>query len=77
MFKYNNTNKFKNIQRIIDSLKQQKGIIIGVQSAGRIEYLLSQRHFLINSVEISGQDVNTGRTVQLILNIQELAQNIV
>jgi hypothetical protein len=76
MFKYDNRYKNENIRKIIESLKNSRGVLIGTQSAGRIEYLLSQRHFFVDSVEISGKDINTGSTVQFLLNIRELAQKM-
>jgi hypothetical protein len=77
MFKYDNTFKNINIRKIIESIKKSQGIIIGAQSAGRIDYLMNQRHFLVDSVEISGIDINTGRSIQILLNIREFAQKLI
>jgi hypothetical protein len=76
MFKYDNRNKKAVINKIIDRLKQSKNIIISEQSAGRIEYLIKQRQLLIDSIEVSGKEVSSGKPLLLLLNISSLLQII-
>jgi len=76
MFKYNNQYKKNFTKKIIDQLKQTERIIISEQSAGKIEYMISQRQLMIDSIEIEGEELETGRPLLISLNINKLAQQI-
>ena len=76
MFKYNNKYKKNFTKKIIDQLKQTERIIISEQSAGKIEYMISQRQLMIDSIEIEGEELETGRPLLISLNINKLAQQI-
>jgi hypothetical protein len=76
MFKYNNREKNASVKKIMEKLKQTHNIIISEQSAGRIEYLIRQRQFLIDSVEVAGKEATSGKPIQLLLNISLLVQII-
>jgi hypothetical protein len=76
MFKYNNREKNASAKRIMEKLKQTYNIIISEQSAGRIEYLIRQRQFLIDSVEVAGKEASSGKPIQLLVNISLLVQII-
>jgi hypothetical protein len=72
MFKYDNKRKNDNAKNIIEYLKQSRGIIISSQAAQRLSYLLNMRHIVIDSVDVSGQEINTGQTVETTINIKEI-----
>jgi len=72
MFKYDNRIKNNNSKNIIEYLKQSRGILISSQSADRLAYLLNMRQVTIDSVEVSGQEINTGRQVETTINIKEI-----
>ena len=76
MFNYDNRNKKAVTKKIIEQLKQTNNIIISEQSAGRIEYLIKQRQFCIDSIDVDGNEVETGRPVQLHLDIKKFSYNI-
>ena len=76
MFKYDNRNKKAVTKKIIEQLKQTNNIIISEQSAGRIEYLIMQRQFYIDSVEVEGNEVATGKPIQLHLDLKKFSNNI-
>lgn len=76
MFKYNNQYKKNFTKKIIDELKKSERIIISEQSAGKIEYMISQRQIMIDSIEIEGEELETGRPLLISLNINKLAQQI-
>jgi len=76
MFKYDNRAKNAISHKIIEKLKQTHHIIISQQSAGRIEYLIKQRQLLVDSVEVSGKEVGSERSLQLILDLKSLIQII-
>ena len=76
MFKYDNQYKKNFTKKIIDQLKQTERIIISEQSAGKIEYMISQRQLMIDSIEIEGEELETGRPLLISLNINKLAQQI-
>ncbi|HPS45930.1 MAG TPA: hypothetical protein PKZ43_10335 [Bacteroidales bacterium] len=76
MFKYDNQYKKKFTKKIIDELKKSERIIISEQSAGKIEYMISQRQIMIDSIEIEGEELETGRPLLISLNINKLAQQI-
>jgi len=76
MFKYDNRGKNENAKNIIEYLKQSRGILISPQSADRLVYLLNLRHIMVDSVAVSGQELNTGKMVETTINIKEINQNI-
>ena len=76
MFKYDNQYKKKFTKKIIDELKKSERIIISEQSAGKIEYMISQRQIMIDSIETEGEELETGRPLLISLNINKLAQQI-
>jgi uncharacterized protein YlxP (DUF503 family) len=76
MFKYDNKNKKAVTKKIIEQLKQTNNILISEQSAGRIEYLIKQRQIFIDSIEVDGTEVQTGRPVQLHLDIKKFSHSL-
>ena len=77
MFKYDNKRKNSTSKNIIEYLKQSRGIIISMQSAERIAYLLSMRYIKIDSVGVSGQEISTGKSVETNINIKEINLTVI
>lgn len=76
MFKYDNKAKTQCGKNIIEFLKQSRGIVINTQAAERINYLLNMRHLLVDSIEVSGEEINSGRPLNILINIKEINENI-
>jgi rare lipoprotein A (peptidoglycan hydrolase) len=76
MFIRNDNNKKLIILRIADYFKKARGIQVSNQSAERIEYILSLRYLQVDSIEISGTEVNSGRSLNVLIPMSEIIQHL-
>ena len=76
MFIRNDNYKKQIIQSIADYFKQARGIQVSRQSAERIEYLLSLRYLQVDSIEVSGTEINSGRSMNILIPMNEIVQHL-
>lgn len=76
MFKYDNRGKIQFAKNIIEFLRQSRGVVISMQAAERIAYLLNMRKIIVDSIDVEGKDSETGQTVETKINIKEINQNL-
>ena len=76
MFTRNDNFKKQNIQRIADYFKQARGIQVSKQSAERIEYILSLKYLQVDSIEISGTEINSGRSMNMLIPMNDIIQHL-
>jgi hypothetical protein len=76
MFIRNDNIKKLTIQRISDYFKKARGLQVSHQSAERIEYLLSLRYLQVDSIEVSGTEVNSGRSLNVLIPMNEIIQHL-
>ena len=72
MFKYDFKKKSEGIKRVVDFLKKVHGVEVATSEAGKLAYLLSQRQLFVDSIEIIGQDVQTGFNRKLLLKVTDI-----
>jgi rare lipoprotein A (peptidoglycan hydrolase) len=76
MFIRNDNNKKLIIQRIADYFQKSRGMQVSRQSAERIEYILSLRYLQVDSIEVSGTEVNSGKSLNVLIPMNEIIQHL-
>lgn len=72
MFRYDFKKKNENIKKLVGLIRKTYNIEVPTSEAGKLAYLIGQRQFMVDSLEIVGLDIQTGIERFVLLKVADL-----